>query len=92
MIFLLRVNPQGVMNGGAEILDRHRAVHRFPRLRVTPANHYSALNASARQGNRKPSRPMVAPTGKIDLRCAPEVSDDQHERGGEQAALLEIFE
>ncbi len=50
----------------------------------------ATLDASAREDNRKDSRPVVAAAAGVNLRCPPKLAIDDDECRVEQAAAVQI--
>src|ERR1043166_2261743 len=91
-ILRLGIDAEMPVNGGEHILWSFGIVGRFGSFVVGRSHDASTFDPAAGNGSTENIRPMIATRICIDLRRAAELAPGNYHGGGEQSALIEIFD
>ena len=87
---LRRVEVQGVVHRGEQLLGSDRAIGGSGGVVVAGSNDLTASDSAAGHCDAPDSRPMVAPPGRVDPRCAAELANGRHQGRVQQAFRLQV--
>src|SRR5262245_29387677 len=88
----LRINPKAVIDRGRHVLWRDRVRDRVGAVLITGPMERAALNAAAGEHHRINEGPVLAAGLLVDLRRTAELTEPDHQRLVQQAALGQVFE
>jgi hypothetical protein len=86
------IDAEMAVHGRQYVLGILRIVFCHRGVRVGRADDAAPLDPATRQGRAEGAHPVVAACRRVDARCSAVLTPSDHQRGVEQATLVEILD